>query len=76
MTRSPSTWDCAGKTTEGWYPRQSSGGGRWFPEVFLDETRDLITFNSLSPRVGFVWALGEEGRTSVKASYGKYYSRS
>jgi len=61
------------EATEGWYPRQSSGGGRWFPEVFLDETRDLITFNSLSPRVGFVWALGDEGRTSVKASYGKYY---
>ncbi len=61
------------EATEGWYPRQSSGGGRWFPEVFLDETRELITFNSLSPRVGFVWALGAEGRTSIKASYGKYY---
>ena len=61
------------ETTEGWYPRQSSGGGRWFPEVFLDETRDLIGFNSLSPRAGIVWALGDEGRTSVKASYGKYY---
>ena len=61
------------ETTEGWYPRQSSGGGRWFPEVFLDETRDLIQFNSLSPRVGLVWALGAEGRTSIKASYGKYY---
>ncbi len=61
------------EATEGWYPRQSSGGGRWFPEVFLDETRDLITFNSLSPRVGFVWALGAEGRTSIKASYGKYF---
>ncbi len=59
--------------TEGWYPRQSSGGGRWFPEVFLDETRDLITFNSVAPRAGLVWALGEEGRTSIKASYGRYY---
>jgi hypothetical protein len=59
--------------TEGWYPRQSSGGGRWFPETFVEETRDLITFNSVAPRVGLVWALGEEGRTSIKASYGKYY---
>lgn len=59
--------------TEGWYPSQSSGGGRWFPEVTLGETRDLITFNSFAPRVGVVWALGEERRTSIKASFGKYY---
>ena len=59
--------------TEGWYPTQSSGGGRWFPEVALSETRDLITFNSAAPRAGVVWALGEERRTSVKASFGKYY---
>ena len=60
--------------SEGWYPEQSTGGGRFFPEVILQETRDAIIFNDFSPRVGIVWALGEEKRSSIKASYGRYYN--
>jgi hypothetical protein len=34
---------------------------------------ELFTWNTLSPRLGFNWKLDAEGRTVVKAHYGRYY---
>jgi outer membrane receptor protein involved in Fe transport len=59
--------------TEGWMPPQHRGGGRWFPEITLPEIRDIINFSTFAPRIGFVYAIGEEKRTSVKAYYGRQY---
>ena len=59
--------------SEGWIPEQSRGGGRWFPVSTFPETHDLVNFSNVSPRVGVVYALGEARRTSIKASYGRYY---
>ncbi len=59
--------------SEGWLPTQSRGGGRWFPVVTLQETRDVVTFSTWAPRLGFVYALGEQKRTSVKGYYGRHF---
>ena len=59
--------------TEGWLPEQSRGGGRWFPKSTFPETRDLVNFNTVSPRLGLVYALGEARRTSIKFHYGRHY---
>ena len=60
-------------SSEGWLPTQSRGGGRWFPVVTLNETRDVISFSTWAPRLGFVYALGEQKRTSVKGYYGRHF---
>ncbi len=62
-------WEIA----EAWLPEQSRGGGRWFPVQTIPETRNLINFNNLSPRLGFAYALGEAKRTSIKASFSRHY---
>ena len=59
--------------SEGWLPEQSRGGGRWFPVSTFPETRDIINFNNVSPRLGFVYALGEQRRTTIKAHFARYY---
>ena len=61
------------ENTEGWLPETSAGGGRWFPEVVFPETRDAINWNTVAPRIGVVYALGEAKRTSLKAYYGRHY---
>ncbi len=61
------------ENTEAWLPETSSGGGRWFPETVYPETRDAINWNVVAPRLGMVYALGEEKRTSLKAYYGRHY---
>jgi len=59
--------------SEGWLPTQSRGGGRWFPVVTLQETRDVVKFSTFAPRLGFVYAMGEAKRTSLKGYYGRHY---
>ena len=60
-------------TTEGWLPTQARGGGRWFPEATFQEVRDVINFSTWAPRLGMVYALGEQKRTSIKAYYGRQF---
>ena len=59
--------------SEGWLPEQARGGGAWFPRVVYPETHGLIDFSHIAPRIGVVYAMGEEKRTSVKAYYGRHY---
>jgi hypothetical protein len=61
------------ENTEGWLPETSTGGGRWFPAVTFPETRDAVNWNTVAPRIGVVYALGEAKRTSLKAYYGRHY---
>jgi hypothetical protein len=37
------------------------------------EAADIITFNSLSPRIGFAWDITGKGRTVLKAFAGQYF---
>ncbi len=64
------------ESSEAWLPEQSRGGGRWFPVSTFPETHDLINFSNLSPRVGLVYALGEERRTSIRSVTGDTTRRS
>ena len=40
---------------------------------FTDPVDEVFTFSSISPRVGFNWKLTGDGRTVLKAHYGRYY---
>ena len=59
--------------TEGWQPDQQSGGGMWFPVENFPEERDQISWFNTAPRLGAVWDVRGDQKTSVKASYGRYY---
>jgi outer membrane receptor protein involved in Fe transport len=46
-----------------------------YPQLFFSGTipaQSLVTWNTLSPRVGAVAALSEDGRTIARASFGRY----
>lgn len=60
-------------SSEAWLPAQSSPDGRWFPGASYPETRDLVNFRSVSPRLGLVYDVFGDRRTVLKASYGRYY---
>ena len=38
------------------------------------EVSDLFTWNTISPRIGFSYKLTNDGKTALKAHYGRYYS--
>jgi Carboxypeptidase regulatory-like domain/TonB dependent receptor-like, beta-barrel len=38
------------------------------------EVSDLYSWNTVSPRIGFSWKLTSDGKTALKAHYGRYYS--
>jgi outer membrane receptor protein involved in Fe transport len=63
------------ETAEGWTPDQEVGGGRWFPRTTIAPVHDLLNLSSVSPRLGFVWTVDRAKRTSVRASYGRYFAR-
>jgi Carboxypeptidase regulatory-like domain len=61
------------ESTEGWQPAQDSGGGRWFPVEHFPEQRGQVKWFSTAPRLGVVWDVQGDKRTSVRASFGRYY---
>jgi hypothetical protein len=38
------------------------------------EVSSLYTWNTVSPRIGFSWKLTNDGKTALKAHYGRYYT--
>ncbi len=60
----------------GWMPEQRqlayAVGPVSVPEQVFDE-RSFYTWNSLGPRIGLTWDLAGDGRTVVKASYGRFW---
>jgi hypothetical protein len=53
-------------------PAQSAGAGRWVPAREFAEQRNLVDWNSVSPRFGFAWDLFGNGRTAVKGGLSRY----
>jgi len=45
------------------------------PVVRYDGVPDLISFNTVAPRVGFTYRLDESGRTVLKSGYGRFYGK-
>ena len=54
-------------------PAESGGGGAWFPQVNYPE-RDVIHWFAVTPRLGVVWDVSGDKRTSVKVSYDRYHN--
>lgn len=60
--------------SEGFWPEQEGGGGRWVPITHYDEVRDAVVWKTVSPRAGVVWNVRGDNRTSFKVSFGRYYA--
>ncbi|HSF16175.1 MAG TPA: TonB-dependent receptor [Vicinamibacteria bacterium] len=58
---------------EGYLPEQNSPVGTWVPERSFPERRNILDVGSFAPRLGIVLGLEENGRSALKASFGRYY---
>ena len=54
-----------------YYPPESIGGTRFIPYSLIPEAKGA-NFNDVMPRVGLAYDLFGNGKTSVKANFGKY----
>jgi hypothetical protein len=55
-------------------PEQDRAASRFSPQaVHFDAIDNLKTFNHLAPRVGAIYDLTGDGKTVLKANYGRYY---
>jgi outer membrane receptor protein involved in Fe transport len=52
-------------------------GGKTFspPVVSYAGIDDVVSFNTIAPRVGFTWRLDDSGKTVLKSSYGRFYGK-
>jgi hypothetical protein len=50
----------------------SAGGGRFVPARTFSDVPDVPNWNTVSPRLGFAWDVQGNGKTAVKAGFGKY----
>ncbi len=53
-------------------PAQTRPGGRFLGQVSFAEVTNVPNWKDVSPRIGGVWDVFGNGRTAVKASYGRY----
>ncbi len=60
--------------SEGFWPEQEGGGGRWDPVTHYGEVRNAVLWKTVAPRAGLVWNVRGDNRTSVKVSLGRYYA--
>lgn len=73
---------------EAYYPDQTNRGesrspyinlsrpGAYFPEeVRLQARRDVLSWAHPAPRIGLTWDPVGDGKTAIRASYGRYYAQ-
>jgi len=53
-------------------PAQSAGAGTWVPARDFAEQKNIVNWNSFSPRFGFAWDLTGSGRTAIKGGLSRY----
>jgi hypothetical protein len=53
-------------------PAQSAGAGRWVPARDFAEQKNIVNWNTISPRFGLSWDVLGDGRTAVKAGLSRY----
>lgn len=60
---------------EAYLPEQSSPPSRFFPNIprTFPEQRDIVNWHTLGPRVSAAYDLLGNGKTGLKAAYGRYY---
>lgn len=51
---------------------RSVGAGRFVPERTFPDVKDVPNWNTISPRFGIAWDVQGNGKTAVKAGFGKY----
>ena len=58
---------------KGYLPEQNSAAGTWVARRSFPERRNILDVGSFAPRLGLVLGLEENGRSALKASWGRYY---
>ena len=53
-------------------PAQTRPGGRFLGPVSFDAVENVPNWKDISPRIGGAWDVFGNGRTAIKASYGRY----
>ncbi len=57
-----------------WLPEQSLASGRFVPAPLqFSEVSEVIAFNHIVPRLGATYDLGGDGKTVLKANWGRFY---
>jgi hypothetical protein len=56
----------------GYNPAQTRPGGRFLGPIAFPEVDNVPNWKDINPRVGIAWDLFGNGKTAVKASFGRY----
>ena len=54
-------------------PAQERAASKFFTAISVAENPSVITFNHIAPRVGFTYDLQGNGKTILKANFGRYF---
>lgn len=49
------------------------GGGRWQPQVTVFPEQELFNLTNVAPRLAAVWDVAGDHKTTIKASYSRFY---
>ena len=56
-----------------WFPEQNIGPDRFLPVAYhFDESKGIDKYKDITPRLGLAYDVFGNGRTAVKANFGKY----
>lgn len=59
---------------DGTNPESQGGGGRWEPTVTtFPAQKHLVNLTTVAPRLGIVWDVKGDHKSTIKASYGRFY---
>ena len=59
---------------QGYNPAQTRPGGQFLGPVSFGRVDNVPNWKDISPRLGFSWNVFGDGKTAIKATYGKYVS--